>query len=207
MENLNELMAIADRLLSPGGCPWDREQTLFTLQPYLLEEAHELIEAIDAQDEQQMAEELGDVLYALVFIAKLGEKNNLFTMSEAMRIVCEKLIRRHPHVFGETKIDSTEDVVRNWEEIKKKEKGGKGRKTILEGIPPTLPILAKAQKMLTKLKRANSGLVPQSISKKVSEEELGRRLWELIAEAEDSGLNAEGTLRRFCSQIEKNTGE
>ncbi len=212
MEKFDQLLQIADRLLGENGCPWDREQTFYTLQPYLLEETHELLEAIDSQSPVHMAEELGDVLYALVFIAKLGEIQGLFTLSEAIQGVSEKLIRRHPHIFGEESISSTDDVVKNWEAIKKKEMGGKGRKSILDGIPPSLPALPRSQKILHKLGRAKSPLFPKVEEARLNEEEVGEKLWSLIAEAEKSGIDAESALRRFSAKIEagfrkENTGD
>lgn len=211
MESFDRLLHIADRLLGENGCPWDREQTFFTLQPYLLEEAHELIEAIDSRAPEQMTEELGDVLYALIFIAKLGEIQHLFTFNDAIEGVSEKLIRRHPHVFGEKKISSSNEVVENWEAVKKGEMGSKGRKTILDGIPPSLPALPRAQKVLHKLKRAKSNLFPE-VGQTLTEEEIGETLWRLLAEAEVSGVDAESALRRFSAKVEemfrnKNTGD
>ncbi|MBF8262592.1 MAG: yabN [Parachlamydiales bacterium] len=203
IKEILELLQIADRLLGPGGCPWDREQTLLTLQKYLLEETHELIEAIDRDDSGQIVEEMGDVLFSLIFIGKLGEKANRFTFNDAVQCVCEKLIRRHPHIFAGVSVNGVDDIVQNWEAIKKKEKE---RKTIFEGIPPTLPILARAQKMIEKLQRHKSSLAPIGSGQKVSEEEVARRLWELLGQAQSSGVDAESALRRYCQQI-KNTGE
>jgi tetrapyrrole methylase family protein / MazG family protein len=186
--------------LGPQGCPWDQKQTLFTLQTYLLEEAHELIEAIDTRDSKHIVEELGDVFFSLVFIGKIGEKEKLFTLDEVLKEICEKLIRRHPHIFANEKIHSVDDVIKNWEIIKKKEKE---RKTILEGIPSTLPILTRCQKVIEKLRRSKSSLVSESSSKDVTEEEIGRRLWELVAQAQGAGIDAEGVLRRYCNETEK----
>lgn len=196
-----------ERLLGPNGCPWDREQTLFDLQKYLLEEVHELIEAIDGEDPKNIAEELGDVFFSLVFIGKLGEKENLFTTADALRLICEKLIRRHPHIFANEKIQSTEDIVKNWEAIKKKEKE---RKSILDGIPASLPALTRAQKIIEKLHRAESPLEPVSDKKKWNDVEVGKKLWEIVAAAQFSKIDAEGALRRYSSTIErqeKNTGD
>lgn len=198
MREWNDLLIIADRLMGPQGCPWDREQTLFTLQPYLLEEVHELIEAIDLLDSQKISEELGDVFYALVFVAKLGEKEKKFSLSEALRLVSEKLIRRHPHVFGEVKAETSEEIVRNWEEIKRKE--FKERKHILDGIPSTLPSLARAQKIIIKMKRAGKAFASPSFE---TEEDLGEAFWELLAAAESKGWNAEDLVRRTASRYEK----
>jgi len=198
MDAFDELLRIADRLLGPNGCPWDKEQTFATLQPYLLEETHELLEALDLQESGKIQEELGDCFYALVFIAKLAEQNKLFTLSDAMRTVAGKLIRRHPHIFNELKINSTEDVVRNWEAIKKKE----GKKNPIEGIPPSLPSLARAQKVILKIRRFEK--TPPPPTDLSSEEDLGRRLWELVREAEGAGFDAESALRRFSIAYEKN---
>ena len=160
MNEFNNLLRIADRLLGPGGCPWDREQTFFTLQPYLLEETHELIEAIDGQNPAKISEELGDVLYALLFLAKLGENGQTFTLAQSIQTVAEKLIRRHPHIFADKKISSTDDVETNWEEVKKKE----GKKSPIADIPPTLPALARAQKVIHKMRRQKNPIVEEKIS-------------------------------------------
>ncbi len=194
MEEFRTLLGIADQLLGPQGCPWDREQTFFTLQPYLLEETHELIEAIDLKDPSKISEELGDVLYALIFIAKLGEKEGSFGLADSIRTVSEKLIRRHPHVFGDQKISSSDEVVTNWEEVKKKE----GKKSPIDNIPPTLPALARAQKIIHKLRRQKSTIIEEKIS-----DNLGQRLWDLVKEAEEKGVDAESELRRICSGYEE----
>ncbi len=201
MDAFQKLLDIADQLLGPQGCPWDREQTFFTLQPYLLEETHELIEAIDAQDSVKICEELGDVFYALIFIAKLAEKESLFTLSKTLETISEKLIRRHPHVFGDQKVSSTEEILTNWEAVKQKE----GKKSPIDQIPPTLPALARAQKVIHKLRRAKSSVIEGKIS-----DDISQRLWDLVAEAESQGIDAESALRRICLAYEqkfKNAGE
>lgn len=190
MDAFDKLLSIANQLLGIQGCPWDKEQTLATLQPYLLEETHELLEAMDLKDSKKIEEELGDLFYTLVFIAKVGEKETLFTLDQALHSIAEKLIRRHPHIFDNVKIESSEDVIKNWEAIKKKE----GRKNPVIGIPPSLPALARAQKVLDKLDRANK-LQPKEISIN-SEEELGQALWDLVRDAHKLGLDAESALRR-----------
>lgn len=196
MESFRKLLDVANRLLGPGGCPWDLEQTITTLQPYLLEESHELIEAIDSQDPKKMKEELGDVLYTLIFIAKLAEKQGLFTIFDSIDEVREKLIRRHPHIFGEVKVEGSEDVMKNWEEIKMKE----GRKKTFEGMPPTLPALARAQKVFARLRRKQ--VIPNREKTLDSESDLAKKLWCLIEEAEFSGLDAETILRKYCQEKE-----
>jgi len=196
VDRFKKLLDVANRLLGPEGCPWDLEQTIVTLQPYLLEEAHELIEAIDIQDPKKMKEELGDVLYTLIFIAKLAEKQGLFTIFDSIDEVREKLVRRHPHIFGEVKVSGSDDVMKNWEEIKMKE----GRKSPFEGMPPTLPALARAQKVVARLKRKQ--VLPHRDKTVASESDLARRLWALIEEAEFSGFDAESALRRHCQEKE-----
>ncbi len=195
MDCFSNLLKLADHLLSEQGCPWDREQTLLTLQPYVVEEVHELLEAIDSRDGPWIAEELGDVFYTLIFIAKLGEREKKFTLTEVLEGVKEKLIRRHPHVFGRETAHSSEDVVLLYEAAKQKEKTQQKRKSVLEGIPSNLPILAKAQKIVQKLK-----LVTNFEQEEISEEEVGKRLWAVILQAERSGIHAEGALRRFCAE-------
>ncbi len=198
MDAFTKLLDVAARLLGPNGCPWDQEQTLRTLQPYLLEEAHELVDAIDSGDAQKMKEELGDFFYTAIFVAKLAEKGDLFSLKEALESITEKLIRRHPHIFGEVKVSGSEDVMRNWEEIKMKE----GRKSLFEGLPPTLPSLAMAQKIISRMRRKK--LTQKKETSLKCEEELAEKIWSLIEEGESAGFDAETALRRLCK---KNTGE
>jgi tetrapyrrole methylase family protein / MazG family protein len=172
-----------------------------------LEEVHELIEAIDSRNPQEIVEELGDVLFQLIFIGKIGEKEKRFTLDEAIRHLNEKLIRRHPHIFDNVKIQTVDDILQNWEIIKKKEKE---RQSILDGIPSKLPIIARCQKVIEKLRRSKSSLLSEFPVQDMNDEELGKRLWELLAIAQKMELDAEGALRRYCNNIEiqfKNTGE
>ncbi len=198
MKEFNDLLKIADQLLGPNGCSWDKEQTLFTLQPYLVEEIHELIEAIDTLDSEKISEELGDCFYALVFVAKLAEAQKKFNLPQVFAAVGEKLIRRHPHVFGDVLVSSNDDIVRNWEEIKKTEKSGQERKALFDGIPPTLPALPRAQKMAKKLRKKNGGE-----GKALTEEQLGEELWALVRAAEWLNLDVESALRRKLAEVQK----
>lgn len=193
MQTFQQLVHLCDQLLGPEGCPWDREQTLTSLQTYLLEEAHEVLEAIDLADPAKFREELGDLFYTLVFLAKLAEKEQLFTLDEVLAEVRQKLIRRHPHIFGEVKAASSSEVMERWEEVKK----GEGKKSPIDGIPPTLPALSRAQKVIRKMRLAPKEEVC------LSEEEIGERLWREVAQAEVSGVDAEGALRRACLKREK----
>ena len=110
----DRLVTIMDRLRDPGGCPWDREQTLSTLAPYLIEEAHEVTEAVAADDPSALCEELGDLLLQIVFIARIGHENGWFTIDDVCTSISDKMVRRHPHVFGDREVADAEEVLRNW---------------------------------------------------------------------------------------------
>jgi len=146
------LMEIMRKLRAPGGCPWDAEQSHESLKRYLLEEAYEVIEAIDSGDRAHLKEELGDLLLQPVFHAAIAEENGAFTMDDVLDAINEKLIRRHPHVFGDEVIESSAAQVENWEKIKTREKGVQ-RKSALSGVPPHLPALMQAHKITEKAAR------------------------------------------------------
>jgi tetrapyrrole methylase family protein/MazG family protein len=147
-----ELIAIMKRLRGPGGCPWDAEQTHESLKRYLLEETYEVIEAVDAQYPEHLKEELGDLLLQPIFHAAIAEEAGTFTINDVIRTLCEKLIRRHPHVFGDQQIADSAAQIENWEQIKKSEKAAE-RPSALSGVPPHLPALLKAQKITEKAAR------------------------------------------------------
>ena len=147
-----QIMTIMRRLRAPGGCPWDAEQSHESLKRYLLEEAYEVIEAIDTGSDELLKEELGDLLLQPVFHAAIAEERGAFTMDDVLAILADKLIRRHPHVFGDQEIKDSEAQIANWEKIKKAEKGEE-RRSALSGIPPHLPALMKAQKITEKASR------------------------------------------------------
>jgi MazG family protein len=131
------------RLLAPDGCPWDREQTPATLRRYVLEEACEVIDAIDGGDPAELCEELGDLSLQVAFLAELGRQSGQFGPDDVMRSIVEKLVRRHPHVFGDVTVDDADAVVVNWNRIKVKEKG---ERRLLDGLPRALPALHRAQR-------------------------------------------------------------
>lgn len=151
-KGFDRLYDLMRRLRAPGGCPWDAEQTHESLKRYLLEETYEVFEAIDLNDPELLKEELGDLLLQPVFHAAIAEERGAFTMDEVLETICDKLVRRHPHVFGEQKVKTAEEQVENWERIKKAEKGEE-RKSALAGVPPHLPSLLKAQKITEKASR------------------------------------------------------
>ena len=144
-EKLLRLMDIMKRLREPGGCPWDREQTMKSLRPFIVEEAYELIEAIDSGDSGVVAEECGDLLLQVVFISSIAEEEGLFDLGEVIDTLVEKLVRRHPHVFGDVSVEDSEAVRKNWEQIKKEERRDKKLdQSILSGVPKSLPALVRA---------------------------------------------------------------
>jgi tetrapyrrole methylase family protein/MazG family protein len=147
-----ELISIMKRLRGPGGCPWDAEQTHESLMRYLLEETYEVIEAVDRQSPEHLKEELGDLLLQPVFHAAIAEEAGTFTINDVIRTLCEKLVRRHPHVFGDLQIADSAAQIENWEQIKKKEKSAE-RLSALSGVPPHLPALLKAHKITEKAAR------------------------------------------------------
>lgn len=154
MESFDELAAVMRRLLAPGGCPWDREQTHQSLKPYLIEEAYEVIDAIDSGSDEHLAEELGDVLLQVVFHAELAERDGRFTIDDVVRGITEKLKRRHPHVFGDVSVDGSDQVLRNWEQIKRQEKREKREGgSVLDGLPRSLPALIRARRIQEKVSR------------------------------------------------------
>src|SRR5881296_3883427 len=142
---LVDLMA---RLRAPGGCPWDREQTPASLRPYLLEEVYEVLEAIDAGDAAHLRDELGDLLLQIVFQSQLAAEAGRFTVADVARGIAAKLVRRHPHVFGDVQVRDAGEVVRNWTRIKAEERQAAGEETdLFDGVPRALPALARAQQL------------------------------------------------------------
>lgn len=146
-----ELKNIMKRLREPGGCPWDRKQSYQTLRPYIIEEAYELVDAIDSGEKGAIVEEAGDLLLQVVFISTIAEEQGDFTVSDVIQTISEKLIRRHPHVFGEVAVNGSDEVLKNWERIKLQEKKDKKVEiSILSGVPKGLPPLVKALRIQQK---------------------------------------------------------
>ena len=157
LRTFEELVAIMDRLRDPGGCPWDREQTYATLRGYLIEECYEVVDALDRADLPALCEELGDLLFQIVFLARLAGEDRAFAAADVVEGIAAKMIRRHPHVFGGDTATTASEVLVRWEEIKKTEKRDAGKSetevSVLSGIPPALPALVKAQRLGTKAAR------------------------------------------------------
>jgi MazG family protein len=184
------------KLRSPKGCPWDREQTHLSLRRHAIEEVYELIDAIESRDDHEMAEELGDLLLQVVFHAQMAKERGAFDFEKVVRLLVDKLIRRHPHVFGMTKVKNVDEVWANWEKIKRAEKHGTHleRKSALDGIPKHLPALLRAEKLLKKARKAKL-LAEEKISKrKFAKATLAKELFELASFAQLRGWSAEELL-------------
>ena len=147
---LERLIDIMKLLRSGDGCPWDREQTHESLKKYLIEETYEYLEVVDLEDKARMCEELGDVLLQIVFHARIAEENGDFNIEDVINGVCDKMIHRHPHVFGDVTAETSSQVLKNWEEIKKKEKGVTSQTSVLQGVPRNLPALMRSYKVQQK---------------------------------------------------------
>ena len=151
-DKFQKLVAIMARLRGPGGCPWDREQNFDTIKPYTLEETYEVLDAIDQRDWRSLAEELGDFMLQAVFYAQMASEQNLFTIDDSLDAINQKLVRRHPHVFGDESAATAGDVKRIWGEVKAAEKKDKGteEESLLGGVPRSLPALMEAQQVASR---------------------------------------------------------
>lgn len=207
------LMAIVARLRAPDGCPWDREQTEVTMAPHLLEEAYEALEAIRTGDAASSCEELGDVLMNVLMVAQIASETGRFGAEDVARTIADKLVHRHPHVFGDVEAETSEQVLENWEQIKRTEKGGTGQ-GVLDGVPKALPALLRAGRIGEKAARVGFDWpdargpreklteelveLDQALAageKRDIERELGDVLFSLCNVARHAGVNAEMALR------------
>lgn len=222
-ERLLDLVRVMARLRGPGGCPWDRQQTHASLARHLLEETHETLDAIDAGDRDRLREELGDVLLQVVFHAQMAADDDAWDVDDVARGIVEKLIRRHPHVFGEVEVAGADEVLVNWERIKAEERGA--REPLEHDIPETLPALARAAKVQRRAagwgfewRSTDSALV--ALREELdeleahtdgdnAEEEVGDVLFATVAVARTLGVDAESALRRtirgFAQRYERFT--
>ncbi len=216
------LVELMQRLLAPDGCPWDRKQSFATLRKYVLEEAAEVVDAIDSGDRKEIRAELGDLLLQIVFQAELGRAEQAFGPDDVVAGICDKLVRRHPHVFGDASVEDADEVLRNWEAIKAQERAesGKADKGMLSGVPRGLPALVRAQRIGEKVQRVGFDWPnPQGSRAKVTEEigeldeaiakgdadaieaELGDTLFALVNLARHVHVDAEGALRRTIDKF------
>ena len=211
-KRFEELVTIVERLRGPDGCPWDREQTPASLLPYLLEETYEVMESVDDRNWEVLQEELGDLLLHVVFQASIATDSDRFNIDESLKTVNEKLVRRHPHVFGDTKANAAFKAKQNWEAEKQKEKKRDSR---LDGVPVTLPGLVRAQRLQEKASYVGFDwekiesvwekvyeelqeikLAQQGDNKDLLEEEIGDAIFTLVNLARFLGIPAEDALRK-----------
>ena len=210
MTNLDELIATANKLRAPGGCPWDAEQTHQSLTKYLIEESYELVEAIESGNREQILEELGDVLYQVIFHSDLAQSGSLgesFSIQDVAELSTKKMKGRHPHVFGTPeeleryKANSGEEVMQNWDAHKQREKPE--RESVLDGIPKALPSLMLADKVIGKAQSLGVlGTEEPGSIEIADEDQLGALLLALVLAAKSKGLDAERALRESVRELE-----
>lgn len=219
LEGLAEIVRVMDRLRGEGGCPWDREQDARSLRPFLVEETYELLEALDSGRDEDARAELGDVLFQVVFHARLAQERGAYDLGDVGRGIASKLVARHPHVFGDAKVTSAAEVLVNWEEHKKK---NEGRRSVLDGVPRALPSLSRAQRVQEKAARVGfDWRNEEGPLAKIDEElrevrerldrrdaagvasELGDLLFSVVNAARHLGVNAEDALREATAKFER----
>jgi MazG family protein len=211
-EEFERLIGIMARLRAPGGCPWDREQTFDSIKPYLLQESYEVMDAIDRRDWPELTGELGDLMLQAVFFSQMAAEEGHFTVEDALRSINEKLVRRHPHVFGEESAATSGEVLKRWDEIKAAEKKDKKPTGLLDAVPRALPALVEAEQISTRA--ANKGFDwrnAEEVLAKLDEEraelaaastqeelegELGDMLFTLVNLARFHKVDPEQALRR-----------
>jgi XTP/dITP diphosphohydrolase len=205
---LQRLVEVMDTLRSPGGCPWDAEQTHESLLKYLLEESYEFVDAVQSDNRIDMREELGDVLLQVYFHARMAQEHptDPFTIEDVAQGIADKLIRRHPHVFEGVEVRDAQEVLENWEEIKKKEKG---RTSPLDGVAMSQPALPLIEKLLYRAEKYNVEVkTPDSVSIDGAADEgaVGQALVAVIAWAHANGIDAEAALRKEAMRISREIG-
>jgi tetrapyrrole methylase family protein/MazG family protein len=195
-----QLCSILDTLLGPNGCPWDKKQTLDSLRQYVLEETCELIDAIGDKNIEGMKEELGDLLFNVIFLAKVAANEGHFTLDDTIDTISDKLIRRHPHIFGDgPHLDTPEAVLAQWQEIKQQERVIP--KSAMDSIPKSLPALERARLIAKKVEKASFAL---DVSLDSSQEvRVGNELFQKVVDAEKEGIHAEFALQKLCLAMEK----
>jgi len=203
---VDELIAVLQKLRAPGGCAWDREQTHESLVQYLIEETYELVDAIESGNRDELVEELGDVLYQVIFHADIAAEAGQFSLEDVAQHMTEKMIGRHPHVFGDTVADTADAVVANWDKLKDVEKPE--RTSVLDGIPQGMPSLALADKLLGKAHRVGllDATQPGAVNV-MSEDELGPLLLAIVASAKANGLDSERALRASLRELQSEIRE
>lgn len=218
MSAFDDLVGVMRMLRSEEGCPWDREQSHGSLKPYIVEETYEVLDAIDRGDDEELREELGDLLLQIVFHAQIASEDGRFTIEDVARSIVQKLKRRHPHVFGDVQVENSQQVLKNWEEIKR----GEGKSSVLDGVPRGLPALLKARRVQDKVRRVGFDWEdPAGAFDKVREEfeeiqkalregnrngieeEFGDILFSLVNVSRFLDIDAEESLRRTIDKFSR----
>ncbi len=200
MESVDKLVEIIKALRAPDGCPWDRKQTHKSLRGHLVEECAELLEAIDLDSPEKMREELGDILMHIALHAEIAAEQNQFTLDDVAREIDEKLVRRHPHVFGDKTANSCDDVLKIWEQVKAQEKKERVVGKLFDGIPPELSALRYA---LDIAKKATPEVIAETPAPDSDTLEIGKRLFDTVRLAAEKKVEPEGALRDYIAQIKK----
>ena len=204
---INDLIEVMERLRAPDGCPWDREQDHKSIRFHAVEEVYELIDAIEMDDDDEMLEECGDLLLQVVFHCQLAKERNAFDFEKAARSITDKLIRRHPHVFGDSDADNVDAVWAQWEKIKREEKKGTQheRPSVLDGIPRHLPALQRAEKLVKKVRKNGLSKIPlaKPIKQRYTKASLSKELFALAEYAQNKGWQPEALLRAETKKQEK----
>jgi len=202
---IDDLLKVMAKLRSPKGCPWDREQDHLSLRWHAVEEVYELLDAIEARDDHELEEELGDLLLQVVFHCQLAKERGAFNFEKVARRITEKLIRRHPHVFGTTKVKDVDEVWANWEKIKRAEKHGTkhARASALDGIPKHLPSLLRAEKLVKKARKAKVLTENDRAKGKLTKKDLASALFALAKFAQEQGWSAEDLLKGEVQKQER----
>jgi tetrapyrrole methylase family protein/MazG family protein len=202
---IEDLLRVMAKLRSPKGCPWDREQDHQSLRWHAVEEVYELLDAIESRDDHELEEELGDLLLQVVFHCQLAMERGAFDFEKVARHITEKLVRRHPHVFGTTKVKNVDEVWANWEKIKRAEKHGTkhARASALDGIPNHLPALLRAEKLVKKARKAKVLADDRRSKERLTKKELAAKLFSLAQFAQEQGWSAEDLLRDEIGKREK----
>lgn len=213
-----ELRELVARLRGPGGCPWDAQQTEETVKAYLLEEAYEVADAVDRRDPEGLCDELGDLLFQILFLTLLAEEKDLFDLLTILKAIHRKMVHRHPHVFGSAEVAGPEEVARNWEKIKKEERGlSESSSRLMESVPLNLPALLRAQRLMDRAARSSadeqdpwmsvqgafqrlSEALPLERNKAIQEGISGLLIC-LVALARHHGLNAENLLQEATKRF------
>lgn len=201
---IKDLLNVMSKLRSPKGCPWDREQTHHSLRWHAVEEVYELMDAIEAKDDHEMEEELGDLLLQVVFHCQLAKERGAFDFERVARHIADKLIRRHPHVFEGLKVKNIDQVWANWERIKRAEKHGthRARPSALDGVPRHLPALQRAEKLTKKARKAKLEM-PEPKPSARTKAQVGKELLALARYAQSKGWSAEDLLRQETRKFER----